>query len=245
MESRTASNSIEIFLPITTPTGKARVKRPRPGFVSDPVACRSRPMLAGDYLEWQISYDTDNLHDPSVVREVVLQKDVGTRYGSELVRLIVEARRLRLLPEARWQELRALIATRIGTDGIEERERIAVAAAAQTDDPVQSTFGFHRFLHHVPDYLKSGTRYAVEIKIGAKQRAVGTQAMIYVHLPLDVCVGENGRPLAGRTAEKSEKAAYVIDSANAALITDTTLAFILASRDHAHDIQLIFDALGL
>lgn len=242
MKWTTGPSRIEIQLPITTPTGKVRVKRPKAGLAPEPVACRSKPMATGDYLEWQISYDTADPDNPSVVREVVLQKDVGTRYGCELVRLMVEVRRLGLLPEARWAELRALLRTQIATDGIEERERIVLVPA--TADPVADRHGFRRFVQQVPDYLKMAPDYAVEIKIGPKQRAVGTQAMIYVHLPVQSCRGQTA-PLPGRTAEKNELATYIITPANAVLISDTVVAFVLASRDHAADIQLIFDALGL
>lgn len=242
MNWTTGPNRIDIQLPIITPTGKVRVKRPSAGFAPEPVACRSKSMRAGDYLEWQISYDTPDLDKPSIVREVVLQKDVGTRYGCELVRLMVEVRRLGLLPAAKWTELRALLDTHIATDGIEERERIIITPPVA--DAMADRHGFRRFVQHVPDYLKTTPNYAVEIKIGAKQRAVGTQAMIYVHLPVQVCTAEAGT-LPGRTAVKNENVTYTITADNAGLVYDTVLAFVLASRNHARDIKLIFDALGL
>ena len=55
MEYRTLNDQIIVSLPITTPTGKVRVKRPVAGYAAEPVACRSLPMMADDYLEWQIA----------------------------------------------------------------------------------------------------------------------------------------------------------------------------------------------
>lgn len=202
-------------------------------------------MASTDYLEWQISYDTENINDPSIVREARLEKRNGTRYGCELVRLLFEARNLALLSDDRWQDLRSLLDSQISIDGIEERERIVVALLPLMDnDPIESRFGFRRHVHYVPDYLKVAPCYSVEVKIGPKQRAVGTQAMIYVHLPLHSCVGSNARSFDGRIAEKGEKANYLIDRENASLVFDTTVAFVLASRSHAHDMRLIFEALN-
>lgn len=242
MEWRTFNGAVEFKLPITTPTGKVRVKRPCAGFAPQPVACRSKPMLEDDYLEWQISYDTVDRDAPSVVIEAELHKPVGIRYGCELARLMVEVRRLGLLPPARWRELRTLLDAQIETDGIEERERIIMTPP--TADAVVDAHGFRRFVQHVPDYLKIAPDYAVEIKIGPKQRAVGTQAMIYVHLPVQACSAEAGA-LPGRTAVQNEQAIYRITAANSTLVYDTVLAFVLASRSHARDIKLIFEALGL
>jgi hypothetical protein len=245
MEWRSTKNEIEIRLPITTPTGKVRVKRPHAERVSNPVACRSRPMAASDYLEWQISYDTDDLDDPSIVPEAVLKKPSGVRYGCELVRLMVEARKLGLLTGKVWSDLRSVLTARQAAGvGIEEREQIAVTRATQ-DAAFETEFGFQRFIHHTPDYLKRGNGYAVEIKIAPKQRAVGTQAMIYLHLPVAACNPTASGALVGRMADKGEKALFRITKDNVALITDTTLAFVLASKNHARDIDFIFDALHL
>ena len=242
MEWRTLNGAVEFKLPITTPTGKVRVKRPRAGHAPEPVACRSKPMIAGDYLEWQISYDTPDRDNPSVVLEAELHKAAGLRFGCELVRLMVEVHRLGLLPAARWNELRTLLDAQIATDGIEERERIITTPPAA--DAVADAHGFRRFVQHVPDYLKTTPSYTVEIKIAPKQRAVGTQAMIYVHLPVQACSAEAGA-LPGRTAVQKEQVTYTITAANSTLVSDTVLAFVLASRSHAQDIKLIFDALGL
>ena len=57
MEYSIQGAQIIVSLPITTPIGKIRVKRPVLGHEANPVACRSVPMEQNNYLEWQISYD--------------------------------------------------------------------------------------------------------------------------------------------------------------------------------------------
>lgn len=241
MEYNVQNNRIFISLPITTPTGKTRVKRPIQGYAPEPVACRSVAMQQNDFLEWQISYDTDSLQEPSVLHNVVLNKLQGVRYGCELVRLIVEGRKIGILAEARFLELKELVSTPMKA-GIEELEQIQ-----REEDPtaqtIASRYGFMRHYLRVPNYLRTTPAYSVEIKIAHKQRAVGNQAMIYVHLPLSRCQSEEGQPFIGRCAERLERAYYTIDSENIGVVYDTVVAFALASVDHRNDLRMIFDKL--
>lgn len=237
----TTKGSIAISLPITTPTGKVRVKRHIPGHAPEAVPCRTAPMAEGDYLEWQISYDTDSLQDPSVLRDVVLNKPGGVRYGCELVRLIVEARKVSLLREDEFERLRQIVFSPL-KNGIEETEQILREDDPQTHN-LATSYGFARHRLVVPNYLKETETYSVEIKIAHKQRAVGNQAMIFVHLPLRHCVSQSDFPLIGRCAEKLELVSYSIGSGNVSLIRDTVIGFSLASNRHHNDIQAIFGCL--
>lgn len=234
---------IDVVLPITTPTGKVRVKRPVVGAAAEPVPCCSDPMTENDYLEWQISYDTDDVHDPSVLKDVVLQKP-GTkvRYGCELVRLLVESRKIGILSLQTFNEMKRIVFAPL-EKGIEESELVE-RREDKALESLATQHGFRRFYLLVPNYIKRTESYAVEIKIAHKQRAVGNQAMIYVHLPLVHCSSAvSGAPLVGRRANKLEEASYRIDSSNASLLTDTVVAFAVASVRHRMDMRLIFEAI--
>lgn len=241
MEFRVQGNKITISLPITTPTGKARVKRPVKGFLSEPVVCRSKPIEDTDYLEWQISYDTDSLQEPSVVKSVILDKPQGIRYGCELTCLLVESGKLGLLPQEKFRELEILVKTPLEA-GIEELEKIRREedVSAKT---IAAGYGFTRHYLRVPNYLKETASYSVEIKIAHKQKAVGNQAMIYLNLPVKLCQSQSSALLIGRCAEKNEKADYIIDCKNIGIIFDTIVAFALASVDHRNDLKMIFEKL--
>lgn len=241
MHYTTFTDRIEIALPITTPTGKVRVKRPAPGLAPEAVACRTVPMEKDDYLEWQISYDTDSLQDPSVVRDVILNKPGGVRYGCELVRLVVEALEIGLLTDDEFERLKRIVFGSL-ENGIEESERIAREPDPLIDS-LATKYGFTRHRLIVPNYLRSSEAYSVEIKIAHKQRAVGNQAMIYVHLPLRYCAPSSDALLIGRCAEKLEQAQYTIGRENIDLIRDTVVAFSLASSRHHNDIKAIFRCL--
>ena len=65
---------IAIFLPMTTPTGKARVKRPISGQQPEPVATRQQTLELDDYIEWQIAYETSDPDEPSALAKVQFSK---------------------------------------------------------------------------------------------------------------------------------------------------------------------------
>jgi hypothetical protein len=244
MEYQCASSGIHVSLPLTTPTGKVRVKRPRPGFSPEAVPSRREPIQAQDYLEWQISYDTDNLHEPSLVKKVVLQKDSGVRYGCELVRLLVEGQKLSLLSNDELKQLKSILQGSRGK-GIEETEQIAQEITKNFSSHVGDQHGFKRYQLIVPNYIKKCLKYSVEIKIAHKQKAVGNQAMIFVNLPVEYCASELEKPIIGRPAERLEKINYLIDSTNHQLISDTVIAFAIASERHRRDMEMIFSALRI
>ncbi len=243
MKINIQDKEIIINLPITTPTGKVRVKRPVEGFAPEPVACRSKHILENDYLEWQIGYDTDNLHEPSIIKNPPIQKKAGTRYGYELTRLIVEGKELGLITKDEIAELKDLISANF--DGVQEAERIEFKQTPNSTPDIGEKFGFKRHQLITPDYIKRGEKYAVEIKIAHKQRAVGNQSMIFLNLPVRFCMALDGSSIVGRIAEQKEEIQYCIDSTNRKLIFDTTLAFIVASKQHREDIELIFNTLGI
>ena len=244
MKYETTPSTITITLPITTPTGKVRVKRPVEGFASNPVACRSELIKSEDYLEWQISYDTDNLHEPSILKKVVLRKETGVRYGCELVRLIHEGRKRSLITPEQLNELKTIV-NNSDSDGIEEAEKIIMKIAGPAPSELIDNTGFRRYQLSVPNYIKQGNQYNVEIRIAHKQRAVGNQAMIFLNLPLVNCLPKSGESIIGRNANKLEEVDYTINSANSNLIYDTVLAFAIASKRHRRDMAMIFSKLRI
>ncbi|MCD6501375.1 R.Pab1 family restriction endonuclease [bacterium] len=243
MKINIKDNKIIVDLPITTPTGEVRVKRPLEGFAPEPVACRSKDIDENDYLEWQIGYDTDNLNEPSIIKKPPIQKKKGTRYGYELTRLIIEGKKLGLITEEEIAELKDLISADF--NGVQEAERIELKQISNSTPDIGEKFGFTRHQLITPDYIKKGTKYSVEIKISHKQRAVGNQSMIFLNLPVRFCTARDGSPIFGRIAEIKEEIQYRIDSTNRKLIFDTTLAFVVGSKAHRNDIGLIFRTLGI
>lgn len=241
MEYSINGDQIQVSLPITTPTGKVRVKRPVAGHAANPVACRRVPLAQGDYLEWQISYDTNDANAPSVVPDVEFQRAGETRYGYELICLLAELRNIGALPNERFNELDFLVHDPF-QGGIEEQEQITRVEDTHADT-VATRSGFSRHYLHVPNYWRTGATYSVEIKIAAKQRAVGNQAMIFINVPIEHCEPRNGVSLIGRRANCNETVRFTVGAHNVDVVYDTIVAFAVASEAHRNDLRMIFDAL--
>ena len=75
---QTHEQEIKIIIPITTPTGKVRMKRRRNLF-GEPVATRSVPIATEDYIEWQISY---YISFEQIYASIVKYKDTGEVFGN-------------------------------------------------------------------------------------------------------------------------------------------------------------------
>ena len=121
-------------------------------------------------------------------------------------------------------------------DGIVEIEMIQMVLAEPARNEA-TKHGFSRHEFYVPSYFKGADSYAIQVKIAPKQRAVGNQAMIYVHLPISYCTTMDGSELSGRVAATNEHIQYEIKDANSLLIDDCIVAFAHASCTHRNDLK--------
>ena len=227
------NREILIKFPITRPTSKIRVKRRKRGF-GEPVATRQDPMLDSDYIEWQIGYDTKDIKNPTVVRELIVPKTNEIRYGNELSKIIWDAKRIEIFNDDDFDELEKFINNINDTDTLEENEKIVLQKTK-----ISVLGGFMKAIQKVPMFIKNNGEYFVEIKLSHKQRAVGFQAMIYLCIWLRYCEDDIGNQILNRTAEAKEICTYKIDKSKKDLIKDVIKAFAIASKKHRHDIGLI------
>jgi len=247
-------NQIVIFLPMTTPTGKVRVKRPINERQPEPVATRQKTIGPDDYIEWQISYyiekakiekakKENKVTDPSVLEKITIMKGKKIFYGTELTRLIVESMHLGILSQQNFEHLARLVNTPF-EDGIEESNEIFLKESS--DDSVATQQGFNRFTLEGPFYKKIKQKYTIQITISNRQYAVGKQAMIYLCLPISDCTSRfSDQSFIGRKAEKKEQAKYYLNSQNSRLISDLVATFAIASQQHRDDLKLIFEKVAV
>ena len=156
-------------LPLTEPTSKVRVKRRTKNF-GVPVATRREALLEKDYVEWQISYATEEASETAV--ESVRLSD--GRIGFELAKILCEAKRLGILRERDFNEMKEF-AKNVRNKTIEEEEKIVRIRVGE-----EVAGGFVRFEEKVPVFMKEADKYFVEIVLRHKQKAVGFQSMVYL-----------------------------------------------------------------
>jgi len=110
-----------VKLPLTNPTGKIRVKRRgKTSNYGKPIATRREVFKENDYVEWQISYATDNPPVESKVEDIRLNGQVGF----ELTKLLCEGIKLGILSSNDVQDMEIFIGDVNRDDTLEENEEI-------------------------------------------------------------------------------------------------------------------------
>jgi len=225
-----------IELPLTNPTGKIRVKRrSKTSNYGLPIATRRENFTKEDYVEWQISYATQNPPEESKVKEIVINDN---QIGFELTKLLYEGIKLDILSKEDLNELERFINDVQRTETLEENENIFRENGLQ-----EIKGGFKKFIEKAPLFIKKNGEngYFIEIILRHKQRAVGLQAMVYLCIYVEILKDRNGNSLIGRTAEVREFSRFEITSRNKELITDVVKAFAIASQQHKNDISNILE----
>lgn len=125
-----AGHFINVRLPLTDVTGKVRVKHRVAGGLGEPVSPVHTPLGGDDYLEWQIGYDTLDPNHPSVAATVRFQREGVQKYGCELAKILLEARRLGIITNKQLLNERNFLQQARATN-LEEAEKISLAAAPE------------------------------------------------------------------------------------------------------------------
>jgi len=223
-------------LPLTNPTGKIRVKRRSEisnyGF---PIATRKQSFTKDDYVEWQISYATQNPPESSRVEDIVIN---DTQIGFELTRLLYEGIKLKILSNADLHKLEEFINNVQATETLDENEKIF-----REDRFQEIKGGFKKFEEKTPLFIKKNEEgsYFVEIILKHRQYAVGVQSMVYLCIYIEKLKDKNGNSLIGRNAEAKEVGEFETTLGNKELITDVVKAFAIASQRHKKDVLSILE----
>ena len=224
------NNAVLVRLPLTDVTGKVRVKEKTPDGFGIPVAPSKTSLGKKHYLEWQIGYDSPNTNSPSSVPQIQFTRKGETKYGHELSRILLDALRLGIISTNDLQRELAML-PKLAEKSFEERESVEMEAAQKPDEA-----GFARSVQRVPQFIKLTDHGAVQIQLKQKQRAVGYQAMVYVCLPMDQVLNDEGVPRKTAAAKSKETVFYRFDRENAGFLLDIVRAFAMASKQHNEDV---------
>ena len=230
----TENGRLIIKLPLTNPTGKIRVKRrSKTSNYGIPIATRETSFTNDDYVEWQISYATQNPPETSKVENIILNNE---QIGFELTKLLYEGSILGLLSTEDFNEMERFINDVQNKDTLEENERIV-----REDNLQEIKGGFKKFEEKTPVFIKKNDKngYFIEIILKHKQRAVGLQAMVYLCIYIEKLVDKDGKSLIGRSANTKEFGEIEITIENKELIKDVVKAFAITSQVHKRDISSI------
>ncbi len=233
-----ASQSIRVRLPLTDVSGKVRPKERTPDGYGEPLAPTKTALGAKHYLEWQIGYDTREADAPNVVKEIQFIRRGETKFGAELIKLLVDALRLGVISTNDLLRERDRLA-KLAESTLEEREGITTEKTPLESKGSALPDGFTRWTQRVPQFLRETEHGWIQIQLKPRQRAVGNQAMVYVCIPMTQVLATDGKPRAPGPAKTKETVFYDFTRANAGFLLDIVRAFAIASKQHNEDIGQI------
>lgn len=240
-----SATGLFVNLPMTKPTGKIRIKR-RSFFAQygEPVAPRQAALSQTCYVEWQIGYDllstNENKGKTSLQFQTFRNYKGENKYAYELSEVLFYAYQNGLLGGNAIKDCHDAIQTVADADTFEESVSIS-----RTDPHMRTINGlpFYEMSVSYPLFVHRFGQYEIftEIMVREKQRAVGTQAMLYVCLPITSLTFQH--PAIGRTLEAKECAEWRIGENEAALALELFRVFGMLSPKHRHDVSALLGML--
>lgn len=245
--SKLEDNKIYIEIPLTSQSGKARVKI-RNSFYKYglPTATKQNPFSQKHYIEWQIGYDADKSDsDKMKLTSLKNTEFIGANGKNKALYELSEY----LFYFVKWNiisidEINYILSF---LENINKNNFLDSNFQILRSHPIQrNILGI--------DFYCSEVRYPllvhkfdnfdilVEIIIREKQRAIGSQPMLYVCFPITQLVPfKNKSVLLGRVAETKEFAYLVLDSKDKQFLLESFKIFGILSPSHNYDIIQILN----
>lgn len=235
---------LKVTLPLTQPTGKVRIKqRSFFGEYGNPVAVRQTRLGLSNYVEWQIGYDLEaksenkgktTLSDKTFVN----YKDIR-KYAYELSEILFYSLKKELIDVSEIKKVYKQIESVPEDRTFESMEEMNISRT-NPSPTVVNEMDFYKMTVMYPMLVHKFGQYDIyaEVIIKEKQRAVGTQAMLYVCLPITTLRFK--RNAIGRILDAKETGDWVIGREEAALSLELFRVFGMLSPKHRCDVLAIF-----
>lgn len=230
-----------VNLPLTKPTGKVRVKR-RSYFAEygEPIAPRQCSITQSLYVEWQIGYDlkaSDENKGKTSLPQLEFQNYKGEiKCCYELSEILYYAYKLKLI------SVKEICDAYQAIKAVGERNTFEENSSISRTNPKSVCFNgldFYAMQVSYPLFVHRFGSYEIfaEIIVREKQRAVGSQAMLYVCVPI-TSLAFNTQPF-GRKLETKECAKWYIGKDEALLSLEMFRVFGMLSAKHRFDVLAI------
>ena len=241
-------HKIEVPILLTAVSGKIRIKnRSVVNEYGTPVAVRRDGFSLSNYVEWQIGYD--------VVKKDAEKLLESSLPETEFIGANKKNKALYELSEYIWYFYKWNVISRKDLsdvvdylDLIRDKDLIDNNSELQIDrsHPIPKSingfdFEYTQVKYPLLIHKFNGYEIVTEIKITEKQRAIGTQPMLYLCFPITELKTKNN--LVGRIAEKKEIAHFEITKKNIKVFLEMLKMFGILSKNHKHDILQIINTI--
>lgn len=228
---------IEESLPLTKPTGKIRVKTRGTYYeYGQPFASRKSRFTHDNYVEWQISYDTDK--SPSHHASITYYGREKKRFMTELSFYLYKFCEWEIIRRDDMLNLKAYLENVNRKNLVDSHDRFGITRTRPRETDINGmSFSIMTLKYPQMVYRFGMQRVVAEITIREKQRAVGVQPMLYFCIPISEL--NPARPLIGRAAEQNERAGFEFSEENCSIILEMTRIFGILSTPHRADMLAI------
>jgi hypothetical protein len=250
-----ANKKIIIDIPLTTTSGKTRVKERDNIFgYGLPFASRTNPFNQKNYIEWQIGYDAIIPNNLENFKEKNYQNYLNTTLKDfdfigdngknktlyELSEYLYYFSKWGAISQDELEKLKHFVENLADDDLLDNNQHCQIKRTHPKKQKINS-FDFQTLTIEYPQLLYKFDNYEIiaEITIKEKQRAVGTQPMLYFCFPITEL--KTTIPLMGRTAEVKEFANFVFDDNNYKIIIEMIKIFGMLSPSHKFDTLAILE----
>lgn len=237
---------IELSIPLTTATGKSRIKKR--SIIHEygvPVATRQEILCNNCYVEWQIGYD--------VLKDGKEKIKLTTLSDTEFVGSNGKKKALYELSEiiyyfTKWNIIKIdeLKKLKIYLESLNKEELIDVNPkfGILRSHPIEKEVLGINFLYSQVQYpllIYKFNQYEIiaEIIIKEKQYAVGVQPMLYFCFPVSEIAANPA--IVGRATVKNEQGIFVINQNNCTIFLEILKIFGILSESHRKDILSIIE----
>jgi len=236
-------DELKVVLPLTQPTGKVRIKgRSFFGEYGNPVAVRQTRLGLANYVEWQIGYDLEakpeNETKTSLVGKTFNNYKGVNKFAYELSEILFYSLKKGLIDVSAVRQAFDQIRAVPENQTFESMEEMNISRTNPLPTNVNG-MDFYKMTVKYPMLVHKFGQYDIyaEVIIKEKQRAVGTQAMLYVCLPITTLRFKQNA--IGRILDAKETGDWVIGEEEAALSLELFRVFGMLSPKHRYDVLSI------
>ena len=257
---RKENNKIFVDIPLTTQSGKTRVKVRNGihecGYL---VATRQDPFSTNHYIEWQIGYgvdasDKDKLKLsklPNIKFDDCNGKTKALYELSEYFYYFVE---LGFINKSDIEHLKSHLQEHMNNpcSFFDSQDAFKVSKGSVSPPHIQylpttnkTGWIYQYIINPMLAYHLEDVNIWIEIISKEKQRAVGIQPMLYVCIPIGNLQPKPGYPgFFGRPAYQNECACLTLDFSYKEFLLETLRIFGTLSANHNHDVWSIVDVIS-
>lgn len=239
---------IKIAIPLTSTSGKTRIKQ-RNVFTEYgiPVATRQIPFAQNHYVEWQIGYDvvtsdTEKAENTTLKSKTFVGANGKQKFLYELSEYIQYFYDWQVITKEELEDVKNFLQSTSSSQLLDAHSDLSIKRTPPIEKTINGcVFNYMRVEYPLLIYGFGDYPIIAEIQVKEKQRAVGTQPMLYFCFPITEL--DNSEKLLGRTAKPKENGVFTININKKSILLNMLKIFGTLTTSHKQDVISIIDTI--